>query len=196
MQEYSVMIAESNREYCFVDEGKTRMPKVHYPSKGIKMGEYYPDEMEFRMDDDFPGLVVPDYIKNAFGYFMVSGRLKKILEIYASIEIEFLRFTLINHKGRVASKDCFIANIIGAVNCEDEKNTVGRRSEMFPDRYDYIERLYLDVSKIDPALNLFRLSTAPSKILVIRSDLRALFLKEGITGVKYFELGSELKLQV
>ena len=89
------------------------------------MGDSYPDGYKFSMSKDMPGIRVPDIINNALGYWMISKKLKELLEHNAAAEIEFLRFTLLNHKRRVSSDRCFIANLVGAVDCVDRERTVG-----------------------------------------------------------------------
>lgn len=155
------------------------------------MEDSYPDGYKFSMSKDMPGIRVPDIINNALGYLMISAKLKELLEKLGTAEIEYLRFTLLNHKRRVASNQCFIANLVGTVDCVDRERTVGDLSALNPGQFSRIKNLFLQKDKIDPALNLFRIAALP-KVIVIREDLKKELEGQGITGARYVELGAKL----
>ena len=158
------------------------------------MDHRYPDDVRFQMDRMFPGIVVPDIITNVFNYCLVSSNLKTILKKEASAEIEFLLFILINHKGRIADKECYIANVIGTEDCVDASKTVALESKLRPGAFSWLTRLFLDNQKINPEAKLFRLHQMPN-IMIIRSDLRDVLNEHGIRGVKYIAMGQECALQ-
>jgi hypothetical protein len=124
---------------------------------------------------------------------MISGRLKALLEKEAGVEIEFLPFTLYNHKGRIAAEDCFIANVIGTRDCVDMKRTRGEKSIMSPGEFEAIFLLHLDPASVPPEEKLFRLNVRPN-IFIIRDDLRATFEQHGITGIRYIAMGERCRV--
>src|ERR1700674_2768198 len=103
MTEYFVLGRDLNADNCAIYENPGNLPNRHYPSRGIRMGDSYPDGYKFSMSKGMPGIRIPDIINNALGYVMISARLKELLEKHATTEIESLRFTLLNHKRRVTS---------------------------------------------------------------------------------------------
>ncbi len=193
MAEYFVLGRDLNPDNCAIYENPGNLPERHRPARGMRMGDSYPDGYKFSMSKDMPGIVVPDVINNALGYLMISARLKELLEKYTATEIEYLRFVLLNHKRRVASDQCFIANLIGAVECVDRKRTVGDLSALNPGQYSRIKNLFLYKDKIDPALSLFRIAELP-KVIIVREDLKKDMDQHNITGAKYCELGSKLMI--
>ena len=191
MFEYFVVGRDLNPENCAIYENPGELPNRHYPARGIRMADSYPAGYKFSMSSDVPGLIVPDVINNALGYFMTSAKLKELLAQRATVEIEYLRFTLLNHKGRVASDQCFIANPIGTVDCVDPERTEGRPDALNPGQYSRIKKLFLLDDKIPPSQNLFRIASLPS-VLVIRDDLKKDMEAAGITGANFVAMGGKL----
>ncbi len=190
--EYFILNADIYDErFCGIWERKEEFEKFHFPAQGIEMGDLYPEDVRFQMSDDKPGLMVPDYIDNALSYTMVSERLKNILQEEVPDGIEYLPFTLLNHRGRVAASPCYIVNILGTVDCVDTGKTEGDKNRLQPGRLRHIDILYLDEPKVPKDLKIFRIETQPKTILV-RKDLKERFESENITGVEYLNLEEEL----
>ncbi|MCP3143593.1 imm11 family protein [Pyxidicoccus xibeiensis] len=154
----------------------------------------YPPRVRIKMSDHFPDIVVPDFIFNVAFCTMVSHGAKEALEQHSEALIEFLPFTLLNHKGRVAAAECFIANVLTTVDCADTTRTVGVPSQMSPGTYLEINRLELDEAKIPPTARLFRLKQLPSA-MVVREDLRAQLSARGLTGLAFVETGEDCDLR-
>ncbi|NVJ00130.1 hypothetical protein HV824_18640 [Myxococcus sp. AM009] len=147
--------------YCAIFSVPEGMPKIHKPARGIRMGAEYPDGLRFNMTKQEPGLKIADVIPNAVNYFMVSKRMKELLMQHSGAEIEFLRFVLLNHRGRVANEDCYIANVVGMQDCVDMEKTEGDPDPLKPDRFMYLRRLLLQEDKVPPGAKLFRTAAAP-----------------------------------
>ncbi|WP_164001872.1 imm11 family protein [Pyxidicoccus caerfyrddinensis] len=179
--------------YCAVFNLPEGMPKIHKPARGIRMGSEFPEGLRFSMAKQEPGLKIADVIPNAVNYFMVSKRMKEFLEQHSGADIEFLRFVLLNHRGRVASEDCYIANVIGMQDCVDMDRSDGDRDALKPDRFMYLRRLVLKEDKLDPAAKLFRTSAVP-RLMIVRKDLKEQVEKEGVTGITWYPVGSEVEI--
>jgi hypothetical protein len=119
--------------------------------------------------------------------------MKALLERDATAVIEFLQFSVVNHKGRVAAKDCYIANVIGVQDCVDVDKTEGTRDEFYEDQFRRVERLVLRPSAIDPELNLFRIDRMPS-LLIARQDLVDKIAEAGMTGGSFTPVGEEVEI--
>ncbi len=194
MARYSIMTHPWDDEFCRIFHYPSGLPEIHKPAEGERMGSEFPTGLEFQMAAEAPGLRVGDVIDNALGYLMVSGRMKALLERHASVDIEFLRFTLLNHKGRLASDDCYIVNIIGTLDCVDLKKTKGHLDPMEDNkRFMQLRRLFLDERRIPPHANLFRISPMPTVIL-LRDDLQSILRQSGMTGFALQEVGSWVEI--
>ena len=145
------------------------------------------------MDTDHAGLAVMDAIHNSLGALMVSQKLKDILGSDVEDEVEYLPFTLVDHKGKDVPGAFYIVNVIGTVECVDRKQTVGRTSAMKPNEYRSIKKLFLDDERIPERSKLFRLSAMP-EAMVVREDLRRAIERDSVKGVAYLELGVKIDL--
>src|SRR5689334_17546921 len=88
--------------------------------EGVPRAAGFPGDALFRMSDDHPrdmGLV--DSLANIGTLVVASRRLKEHFEGKALKNVEYLPVTIINHKGRIASRDYFIVHPIVPQDCLD-----------------------------------------------------------------------------
>ncbi|HEX5747390.1 MAG TPA: DUF1629 domain-containing protein [Archangium sp.] len=195
MSKYFIMTTRRHDDFTAIMAYPRAMTHIHKPSYGIRMGADYKAAYPFEMDPESTGLKIADVIHNTVGYLMVSARMKAFLEQHTKAEIEFLRFTLMNHKGRVESDDCYIVNVIGAHDWLDMEKTEGQRHPLEQERFTRLKRLILHEDRIDPETNLFRVSAAPG-LLLVREDLKAKIEAAGFTGPAFYEAGTPIRLMV
>jgi Immunity protein family (Imm11) len=191
---YSILREAIDDRYCGVYDYLDEFPDIENPAEGIPTADTFPDDVRFQMARETPGLLVADVINNAFGYLMVSAKGRAFLEKHVQgAKVEWLRFTLLNHKARVASTECWIANVLGTVDCVDTRRTTGEMSQVDPGEYMNITRLVLDPQRIPPNANLFRIASLPT-VMIVRDDLRAAMEAEPLTGVEFLELDTDVDL--
>ncbi|WP_141617125.1 DUF1629 domain-containing protein [Myxococcus sp. AB036A] len=191
--QYFIITEIESDESCLIDELPRPLDKKFWmATKGVRMGNEYTSGVRLKMSRD-GGLGIPDYIPNTLLLPMVSDKLKSLLEKEAGVEIEFLPFSLYNHKGRVAAEACFIANVIGTHECVDAAKTRGEKSIISPGQFEALSQLTLDSAKVPSDAKLFRVNVFP-RALIIRDDLRATLEREGITGIRYVAMGERYQL--
>ncbi len=190
---YFILGSDNNQETCGVWEWLERFDKLYRPARGVEMGDIYPSDVKFQMSKDKPGMLVSDYLDSALSYMMVTKRFKEVLEDEISSGIEYLPFTLLNHRGRVADPECYIVNVLGTIDCLDWERTEGEPDPMHDDRLQFIDKLFLLEGKIPENLKLFRLKAMP-ELMIIRKDLKDRLLAEGLTGMQFHRLEEELDL--
>jgi len=188
MARFSILSTPVGDDACCVLHLPRSFPDPLAPMRGEPMGDLYPEGFAFHMAPEIPSPRVTDLIRNALGHLMVTERVKELLEAHAEAEIEYLRFTLINHKGRVVSDRFYIVNLLGALDCADMSQSRGTPHPIFPGEMQFIERLFLDEDKIPDDTNLLRLSIRP-RVILIRDDLRQILEDAGITGALYLDQG-------
>ena len=189
--EYFILETKKTSENCTIDESPEPLDSEQWRiAKGERMGEHYSPTVQLQMDKQHKGLGTPDFIHNTLHLPMVSKKLRALLETEADAEIEYLQFSLLNHKGRPVEQEFYIANIIGTQDCVDRVKTEARESALKPGKYSGLFKLLLDQSRIDPKSKLFRISAKPT-VLIIRSDLRAVLEHNGITGMRFIAMGEE-----
>lgn len=135
------------------------MPKYCYNlSVGGALSEVYPADpylVEMRLSDQYCGIQLPSIIGNTNDFVMVDDKVVEVLKQHNIGDVEFWPFTLINHKGRVHSKDYCFVNPIGALDCLNYE-----QSEIFKDSNDVtigVDRIVLDNEKLENAPDMFRI---------------------------------------
>jgi hypothetical protein len=190
---FSIIEAVLDDQHCVVDQFPDGLDEVHLPADGERVGTLYPPDVQLAMSGDFPGIRPGDLVHNTMGYTLASERMKKLLEDACTAPIEFLPFALVNHKGRSAGT-FYIANVLAVSDCVDRARTEGVEDAVNQGRLMIIRKLVLDDARIDPKLNLFRIAVLPS-VLIIREDLRRAIEAAGMTGIRYLELGTKIRLR-
>ncbi|RKH12113.1 hypothetical protein D7Y13_20170 [Corallococcus praedator] len=192
---YSILRAIEDPSLC----GILSLPDELYPlswklAEGRSVAKQYPPDVQFKMTDRYPGILVPDFIQNVVACTLVSEAAKALLEQHARADIEFLPFTLRNHKGRIARERCFIANILGVVDCVDPASTRATPSKMEKGTYLFLNKLGLDMKKVPETARIMRLKQLPS-VMIVHEALRAVLQAEGMTGLGFIEIGEECDIR-
>src|SRR5438552_3993429 len=97
-----------------------RVEKDYQLRKGVPLASTFPEDAAFTMDPDFPdNTVLTDNLLNTNMMIVASMRLKMFLERQSLRKVEYLPVTIINHKGKPASREYFIVHPIDPVECLD-----------------------------------------------------------------------------
>ncbi|RYZ43012.1 MAG: hypothetical protein EOO71_05430 [Myxococcaceae bacterium] len=186
---YSILRTLQDPSFC----GILNLPDELYPlswklAEGRSVAKNYPVDVHMKMADRYPGILVPDFIQNLVACTLVSEAARAVLEQHARADIEFLPFTLHNHKGRIARDRCFIANVLGVVDCVDPANTTATPSKMEKGTYLFLNKLGLDMKKVPETARIMRLKQLPS-VMIVHEALRAELQAAGMTGLGFIEMG-------
>lgn len=187
MSEYFILGPARDDEFCKVAMAPQDFPTMNPAKRGRSMSREWPKEAEFRMKPQHPGLIVPDVVLNPHECLMVTDRMKAFLQEHIESPVEFLPFTLINHKGRVANDSMWVVNLLDSVACADMDKTEGSESPFYPGEIQDLLELHVIEDKLPTVRKIFRLKECPATILV-RDDLRR-GLEEAGFSAEYFELG-------
>lgn len=188
------MNAPFENQYCAIHDHNERLDNFPAPAVGEALGSEWPDGLEYGMDKGSPGIEVPDLVPNSLGYTMMSERFKALISGRSKSKIEWLRFTLLNHKKRVASDKMWVANVLTIVDCVDRERTVGRPYPARPEWYSATSELFIRPEKVDAKLDLFRLGEMPRRIIV-RDDLKTEIETAGMTGVVFHPMGAKVRFR-
>ncbi len=184
--DYFVVRPTNDKKACYVEDYPSMVEDFEMPTTGERMGDAYPPDVRLEMSSEFKGILVPDNIPNALGYFLVSQAAKAVLEQHVTgAEIEFLPFSLVNHKGRKSPETAYIANVIGTSDCVDMDATDGSPGTFRDDEFSFIHSLKLDPDRIDAEANLFRLRPL-SEMIVVRSDMKEAIEAAKLSGFTFF----------
>jgi hypothetical protein len=192
MPNYSIMLAlRDSPQFCAITKTPSDFPDELAPVEGERLGDAYNPATEFEMSKvvNPRGLQIADVIPNGLSFLMVSERMKDLLQSQAKREIEFLPFHLRNHKGRMEKATCYIANVLGTIDCGDRAHTEGSPSPV-DDTFLTCTRLAIDSAKVPADADIFRASLCPCYILV-RDDLRAK-IEAAQMSVRFVRPGEEI----
>jgi hypothetical protein len=193
MPQYSIVRTSFSDKNCVVDPDEVYARNAFQLAFGEPAGPKYPDDLRLPMSSKSPGKATPDALHNSMRFLLASQRLTEILRRELTEEVEYLPFTLVNHKQKPVPGYGFIVNLIGVVDCVDAAATQGRASAMKPELLMNIKVLGLDAQRIPKDKRLFRIKAKPD-VLIVRDDLRATLESEKVTGLVYYELGKPLPL--
>lgn len=148
--------------HCFVDGLGRDDWKV---MKGKRLGADYPPDAKIFMTRESRGVKLSDYLGNTQNMLVVSSRFKAAIEKHCQgVDIEYLPFTLYDHRKRVHSRDYFIINPIGSFDCLDEAAS-GVKYGPEGGVVD-IEELIFDRNKARDAPQLFRVKQRPTEYVI------------------------------
>lgn len=192
---YSILRASKDPAFCGIQNLPDALNPLSWKlAEGRSVVKQYPPAVQLKMADRYPGIIVPDFIYNVVACTLVSEAAKDLLEQHARADIEFLPFTLLNHKGRVARERCFIANVLGVVDCVDPTRTSATPSKMEKGTYLFLNKLELDMKKVPETARIMRLKQLPS-VMIVHEALRAVLQERGMTGLGFIELGEECDIR-
>jgi len=171
----------NDRGLCIIDSEPEGLG-IHevFLKRGRVLGEIYPKDAKILMKKEYPGIRLSSILGNLKSYLIVEREVKMVIEDVCTNQIEYLPFTLINHKKRIHSADYFIINPIGGYDCMNleasgvEYTRSGKPME--PDIFVF------DKKKMDAAPHLFRVMEFPSEY-IIDSYLVDIFKEKKFTNI-------------
>lgn len=133
---------------------------------GRRFGKDYPKDAKLFMNRENPGIKLSPLLGNSRNMIVGSRDFKEALEKHCTNQIEYLPFTLYDHRKRVHSRDYFIINPIGTFDCLDFKESVIKWDDEAPDEIISIHKTVLDRKKMKDAPQFFRIDRAPTAYVV------------------------------
>lgn len=167
-------------EWCYIDSNPTSIElEDYYLRRGIPFEDTWPKDVSMKMSENEGGVKIPSQIYNTNGFLILHEDVKNLIQKVCNNDVEYLSFLLINHKGRVASKNHYIINPVGQFDCLDyEKSDI----EYFKDEILDIDDFVFDKNKLKNAPDLFRVKDAPDTY-VISDNIRNEIAGKGFTNM-------------
>ena len=150
---------------------------------GISQINKHPDDAYCRMSPNFPDEIRLGDNLYGSGLTIISLSIKETLErLITSNHVEYLPLSIINHKGRLATKDYFILHPLDFCDCIDYDKSGIEWNSIDPSYISFSKGLILRNEIIPDDFILFRLKHWGSNI-ILRGDLAEMLLKENFTGL-------------
>ena len=168
---------------CFIaqpPEGMTRGNQRMGLGKPVR--KLFPQNAQIRLLEEHPGIKLPGYLGNQPGYLIFSSAGRAVIQrLCPKQKIEYLNFTLVNHKGRVHSTDYCIVNPLGSF---DALNEIASTIKYAQDdgRILSVAEVVLDSVKLENAPHLFRLKHKPI-LYVLSQALRDAFAEANVSNI-------------
>jgi hypothetical protein len=155
---------------------------------GISRAANFPDAAQFSMDPDFPDdtLLIDNLLSDEF-LIVASSRLVRLVREVVPSHLECLPVSIINHKGKIASRDYRIINPIEPIDCLDLPRCLPKWGTINPESIKSVARLVLDEAKIPESRWMFR-PKAFRRVTLVRRELAERIEAEKFTGVRWVEL--------
>lgn len=179
-------VLKTNYTSAVIEKLPEGAPPEHLLDEGTRLGDRFPPNASVRFSDEFATRrTVCDFMSNTFGSLIASARVRRILEAQGADNCEFIPLTLLDHKGKVASREHFLLNVLGHAEAVDLERSVVDMDSILKDRIAYFDKLVLRREGIPPDARIFRLSRKRNEFLISQAVHDA-FTQEGVTGFKAF----------
>jgi len=176
----ALLLPPDDDRFCALHQQPGSLKNMALPSRGRSVVGLADDLRDYAMSKEAKGLQVADVIRNTFGYLMVTERMKELFEVHGhGGQIEYVRFRVLNHKGRLAADPCFIVNVLGTVDCADRASSKGLETPVYKGELFMADRLVLVESRIPKGVNAFRASLYPRGIWVA-GELKRQIAEQGM----------------
>ena len=178
---------DQDRSLAFADRGVEGCPDASRMAAGEAIGTDYPVDARIYLQIESPGLKLPSVLGNTAGYLIVSAPMKAILERFDLRRVELLPFSLYNHRKRLFSKDYWIVNPLGTVDCVHRGASEIEYLPEEPDQIVGVDRFVFDATKLAAAPDLFRVPEDPYRYFV-SERIPAAWHGQGFTNLYLVEI--------
>lgn len=159
-------------------------------TSGAPLASRFPSDVTYRMHPDFPyDIGLDDNVINSDRLIVASPRLRRFLEERKVPCVEYLPLTILDHRGRVATCDHVIVNLLEPIDCLDRTASGATFSLINPANISDVDRIVLNTAPIDPKREIFRPSGL-NKAILTRKHLADAIDQAGFTGVRWLELSN------
>ena len=142
----------------------------------------FPTDAELHMNPDFPKDVkLFDQISSFDDFLVCSPKLSAFLQTLELPQVEALPVTIVDHEGKVASKDYSIIYPYSVQDCIDREASKLEWNVIDPELISAVFKLVLDQSKIDPAIPVFRPAHF-ARAVFVREDIAEQISAQGLKG--------------
>ena len=153
--------------------------------EGVSRITTWPADIAFGLDPATPrDVMLADALFGSV-FIVVSAKVQRVIDSASANPVELLPVLVMNHKGRVASRDYAIVNPTDLVDCIDVDASAVEWNALDPTAIYACERLRLREERVPPTCDVFRLSSWRNVVMVRRHLAERLL--DGTTGLWFDE---------
>jgi hypothetical protein len=186
MDEFVIWESEYNEGSCVIGN-PAGFEDQFLLMEGVPLLKQWPENVACEMSPQYPKDI--RLTDNLYGcdYPVVSQRLKEQIAVLAGAgEVEFLPVSILNHKGRVASKDYFMLNPVGNVDCIDTEKSGAKWNAIDTTVISHFKRLVLKADAVPAGVGVFR-PTHRTRTILLRRQVADRLSSDGFTGLCFTE---------
>ncbi len=182
MNSYSVWAPVWDETHVRIEGRPAEIKRKYQLLQGVERLETWPEHVPLRFSPHRPeGLFLPDTVNNAFGWHLVSGACKAVLEAVPIEDVEYLPVTILNHRDRVASDDYWILNLLHLTPAVDREASEFDVDAADDSKISKFDRLVVTGAVWESGPALLRLEERP-RLVLVRDDVVAQLDAAGLTG--------------
>lgn len=156
--------------------------------RGVPFEGKFPAEARLRMTSRHrKATKLLDDVSNSDRCKICSPALVEYLKAQKLKNVEYLPVTILDHKGKVASKDYCIVHPIIPQDALDRRASKSDYNDIDKTQIDDVKKIVLDTSKIDPEVRLMRLEAFRTPIF-IEVELAKAIRDKGFKGCSFRRL--------
>ncbi|NOK03190.1 MULTISPECIES: DUF1629 domain-containing protein [Myxococcus] len=179
---YWVLRAESS-DGAIIDALPKDSPTNWKFSTGEPLARGFPAGGRVSFSDHFPDRrKLYDFVRNTVGVFLVSSRVKQVLDDLQVENKEFLPIVMCDHQWNPVVDGYGILNILGSQDAIDMEKSIYDTSALSRE-ISHVSNLVLTQGKIDPKADIFRARNMMELILISDRTKQA-FEQAGLTGFR------------
>ncbi len=179
---------DQDKSLAFIDKSPGDLGIYDYcMARGEVVVDHYPTEARVYLQPESPGGKLCSLIGNTLGYLIVSTEMKTVIEQMYKGKMELLPFTLYNHKGRVHSRDYWIINPIGSIDCLDKEASQIKYLNSSKKEVIAVDKFVLDPRKLSMEPDVFRVPEDLTRYF-ISARLGKAFQERGFTNIFLIEV--------
>jgi hypothetical protein len=164
--EYGVWTYQPVGNVCMLD-GIENVPRWLDLMRGVPFKDKFPAAAQYQMSKEHKKETgLNDDLPNTDSVKVCSARLVEFLKKKQLKNVEYLPVSILNHKGKLASKDYFIVHPIFPQDALDIDASEASFNDINPDEIDSVEELVLKKRGLDPEVRLFRLKKFFNPVLI------------------------------
>lgn len=182
---YAVLLPDKDETHVYISDIPDEIERNYKLKQGVRLGDTWRDDVTMRFSAHRPqGLHLTDYVDNSFSWLLVSPAFRQVSEQADTAALEYLPVRILNHKGRVASDQYYLANFTTLTEAIDRDHSDFREDRVREGKINKYERMALRAEVLENGPAMFRLAETPMLVLV-REDLVAQMEAAGLTGMRF-----------
>lgn len=153
--------------------------------RGIPVAPRFPKDAYFEMDERYPkDIALADTLKNLDHMAVISRRVRDFLAQKIRKDVEFLKVSIKNHKGRTEPSEYFVFSPLQIIDCIDKKASTIQWNKINPDMMSAVTNMSLVPGAIPDDLLCFRPRHLEEEVM-IRADLAEELRNQKFTGLRF-----------